>query len=356
MMLKEGGVFGLLKPPGMTSHDAVAFVRRRLVMRRVGHGGTLDPAAAGVLPMLVGEATKLTPWLGLLTKDYRATVLFGVATDSADLAGTLQEVDWHAAVREDELAAAIAGLPGRIDQLPPAYSARRVGGRRLYERARTGDLSAEHIRQASREVQVHQATLVNSTALGWGTYADLPSATLDIRCSSGTYIRQLATRLGEELGLPACLAFLLRRRAAGLGLTDCLTIEGLTVPGTQHLDRLLAPVWRGNARSLGFLPGAVLGPEAAGLIAQGVVLDGTHVQAWLDPEPDAAAELAAGRLDRPWVRVISPTGSLLALATREQSTDHPAETVLRPRRVFAHVAAGWLAHGAGTRARRGQDT
>lgn len=354
-MFEEGGVFGLLKPPGMTSHDAVVLVRRRMAMRRIGHGGTLDPAAAGVLPILVGEATKLTPWLGLLTKEYRATVVFGVATDSADLAGAVQEVDWHAAVREDELVGAIASLPGRINQLPPAYSARRVGGRRLYERARSGDLSAEHIQQASREVHVYQATLLSAGALGWGTYADLPSATLDIRCSSGTYIRQLAARLGEELGLPACLAFLLRRRAAGLGLADCLTIEELALPGTQRLDRLLAPVWRGNARSLGFLPGAVLGPEAAGLIAQGVPLAGAEVQAWLHPERDEAADLAAGSLDRPWIRVISPTGSLLALATHEASADRAAETVLRPRRVFAHVAAEWLARGTGAPASGGPE-
>jgi tRNA pseudouridine55 synthase len=209
------GVVAVDKPAGMTSHDVVARARRLLGTRRVGHAGTLDPMATGVLVLLVGEATKLGPYLTAHEKRYEARVAFGVGTDTLDREGApVAHGEVPAALREElalgagpRIAAALAAEQARAAQIPPAYSAIQVNGQRSYDRARAG----EAVELAPREVSV-----IALRAVGGGAPEppELPFLDLDLEVSKGYYVRSLARDLGERLGTPAHLAAL-RRTASG---------------------------------------------------------------------------------------------------------------------------------------------
>ncbi|MGA1623992.1 MAG: tRNA pseudouridine(55) synthase TruB, partial [Synechocystis sp.] len=198
------GFLNLNKPLQWTSHDCVGKVRRLLKTRKVGHGGTLDPLASGVLPIAVGKATRLLPYLPT-AKRYKALVRFGVRTDSDDLAGNIIEEQSASSLT---LAAIEAELPhffGKIHQIPPQYSAIQVGGKRLYELARAG-IACE---VPSREVEIFKLQI-----LDWRS-GDKPELTLMVDCGEGTYIRALARDLGDRLGLGATLAGLERQLSGG---------------------------------------------------------------------------------------------------------------------------------------------
>jgi tRNA pseudouridine55 synthase len=230
------GLLAVLKPPGMTAHDVVGAVRRVVGTRRVGHGGTLDPAAAGVTLVAVGKATRLLGYL-LDDKAYRAEVVFGLATDTGDLEGrTMARAD-AGGLTAAELDAALAGFRGPIVQRPPMASAVHVGGRRLYELARAGiALAPEAI--PTREVTLHELTRLDFVP------GPVAVTRLDVACSAGTYIRSLAVDLGQALGLPACLQFLLRTRSGPIDLAAAQTLEELA-------DQ---PSWLPLERWLGHLP------------------------------------------------------------------------------------------------------
>ena len=206
---RGSGILVVDKAAGVTSFDAGAVARRRLGVRRIGHAGTLDPPATGVLPLLVGEATKLTPYLMDHAKEYVATVRFGVTTDTHDLSGTvLAEAPVHGLSRA-RLEAAYRPLVGRIAQVPPMFSAVHHDGRRLYELAREG----VEVERAPREVEVASITVeeVQETA-----------ATLRIVCGKGTYVRVLATDLGTALGCGAAVERLTRTRVGPFELRDAV--------------------------------------------------------------------------------------------------------------------------------------
>ncbi|HEY8135115.1 MAG TPA: tRNA pseudouridine(55) synthase TruB, partial [Candidatus Limnocylindrales bacterium] len=194
------GIIVVAKEPGPTSHDIVALVRRLTGVKRVGHGGTLDPFAAGVLPVFVGQATRLVEYHMADDKAYRALVAFGARSTTDDLDGELTPTG--AAPTRAELEAALASFRGEIDQVPPDYSAVRVGGRKAYELARHG----EKPELRSRRVTIHRVDL-----LAWDD-ADpaRPVATIEVACSAGTYIRAIARDLGDQLGSGAYLAALTR--------------------------------------------------------------------------------------------------------------------------------------------------
>ena len=221
------GLLNVLKPPGMSAHDVVGAVRRVVGTKRVGHGGTLDPAAAGVTTVAVGKATRL---LGYLHDDkaYRAEVVFGIATDTVDYEGTIiSEADTSGLTRE-AVEVALAAFRGPIVQRPPMTSAVHFQGKRLYELARAGiELPEADI--PTRSVVVHELSLL---AFEPGARA---IARLDVTCSAGTYIRSIAADLGASLGLPACLAFLLRTRAGDCGLAAAQTLEELVDHGPRWL-------------------------------------------------------------------------------------------------------------------------
>jgi tRNA pseudouridine55 synthase len=204
------------KAPGWTSHDVVAKLRGIYGQRRIGHAGTLDPDATGVLLVGLGRVTRLLRFLQEAGKEYRGRVVFGVATDTLDASGAVLERA-EMTITRAELDAAARGFVGDIEQVPPMVSALKVGGRRLYEMARAG----EEIERAARPVRIDELVVED---LEPGPY---PEATIRVSCSSGTYIRTLAADLGESLGGCAHLGNLRRLRVGGFVLDDALPIEAI---------------------------------------------------------------------------------------------------------------------------------
>ncbi|MEP6693699.1 MAG: tRNA pseudouridine(55) synthase TruB [Chloroflexota bacterium] len=218
--MSEGGDRGILaidKPEGWTSHDVVAVARGVLGLRRVGHGGTLDPLATGLLALLVGETTRDTERIHTAPKVYDALVRFGSETATDDREG---ETTRSGAVPTDAsgIEAALAPLRGAIQQVPPAYAAVKVAGRAAYARARSG----EAVALAAREVQVHRLEMTE-----W----DPPDARLLIVCGSGTYVRSIARDLGRALGSAAHLASLRRLAIGALDVEGAIGIEALRAAG-----------------------------------------------------------------------------------------------------------------------------
>jgi len=225
------GILIIDKPAGLTSHDVVARVRRILHERRVGHTGTLDPFATGVLVMLVGRATRLAQFLSGADKEYYAVVRFGYSTDTGDLIGKptseiselrtrSSQLTWS----DREIEAALESLRGEIDQIPPMYSAKKRDGRKLYELARRG----ETVERRSVRIEVRE---FEALRLGGRFLKDNEDGTVDLAvrvvCSAGTYVRTLAEALGERLGIGAHLAELRRTRAGDFSIESAVTLEQL---------------------------------------------------------------------------------------------------------------------------------
>lgn len=219
------GLLIIDKPAGITSHDVVARVRRSLGTRRVGHTGTLDPFATGVMVILVGKATRLARFLDKDEKEYEATVRFGFETDTGDVTGTPKSGTQGP---KPVLAAAIQEvLPqftGEIEQTPPMYSAKKVAGKKLYEHARRG----ETIEREARPVTIGKLDML-------GVAGD-DTARLRVVCSAGTYVRTLAEDIGRALGTAAHLTALRRTRAGRFGLSQSLTLDDLSVEDLLPID------------------------------------------------------------------------------------------------------------------------
>lgn len=207
------GFINLNKPSGMTSHDAVNHVRRIFSTRKVGHAGTLDPAACGVLPIALGRATKFIEYLADLDKTYRAEILFGTSTTSGDLEGaTIAHVDNVLMPTRDALQDALSCFVGEVEQTPPRFSAIKINGRKAYDLARR-DIAFDMPR---RLVKIFRLELVSVEA---------NVVTVEVTCGKGTYIRSLAIDIGERLSLPATLKSLVRLRVGGFTLEDALTLN-----------------------------------------------------------------------------------------------------------------------------------
>jgi tRNA pseudouridine55 synthase len=243
------GVLIIDKPAGWTSHDVVARVRRIMGERRVGHTGTLDPFATGVLVVLTGRATRLAQFVSGAAKEYEAVIRFGYATDTGDTTGEPRRagvrveeslMEWD----DEQIEQALAGLRGHIEQVPPMYSAKKVKGRKLYEMARRG----EEIERAPVPVTVHEFEA--SARVGGALLRQNEDGTCDLSvrvvCSAGTYIRTLAESVGERLGQPAHLASLRRTRAGHFKIEDATSLDQLKEMAEQ-----------------GGVSGVLLPPEAA---------------------------------------------------------------------------------------------
>jgi len=239
------GVLIIDKPAGMTSHDVVARVRKIIGERRVGHTGTLDPFATGVLVLLVGRATRIAQFLSGAEKEYKGLIRLGYSTETGDVTGERVEAPPHAkskspqSLAKEQIEAAISSLRGEIEQLPPMYSAKKIGGRKLYEHARRGE---EVDRQPAR-VTIHEFEMVspghNPSANDGGAF-DIP---VRVVCSAGTYVRRLAEDLGEKLGVGAHLIELRRTRAGQFAIEAALTLERLAEACEQKTisDALISP-------------------------------------------------------------------------------------------------------------------
>jgi len=240
------GLLPVDKPPGVTSHDVVDRVRRRLRSRGAGHLGTLDPAASGLLMIALGAATRCAPVWQSGAKTYEATVRLGVTTSTQDLQGEVLERR-EVAVDEAQVRRAALGLVGGIEQVPPMVSALKVGGQRLYKLARRG----QEVERAPRRVTVH--------AWEWLEFA-LPEVRFRVVVSGGTYVRTLAHDLGGRLGCGAALQGLRRLRSEPFGLEHAVTLRDLdSSPPAELLARAGVPL----AEALRVLPVVALDPGAA---------------------------------------------------------------------------------------------
>ncbi len=208
------GVVNFLKPPGMTSSDAVVWLRWVLGTRKCGHGGTLDPAACGVLPVLVGQGTKLFDRMLGHEKTYAATLHSGAATDTLDAQGTVT-ARTDAIPTKETLKSVLPKFTGQIEQIPPLYSAIRIDGRHAYELARNG----KEAEVPKRTVTIHE--------IGNPVWMDEKTATIRVRCSSGTYIRTLAADIARECGSLAYLSALTREKSGDLSIDDAWRVEEL---------------------------------------------------------------------------------------------------------------------------------
>jgi tRNA pseudouridine55 synthase len=278
------------KPGGMTSHDVVARIRRLAGTRKVGHAGTLDPMATGVLVVGIEKATRLLGYLTLTEKEYAATIRLGQSTNTDDAEGEITATATAAGVSAETLAKEVARLTGEILQVPPAVSAVKVGGQRAYKLTRAG--AAPEL--APRPVTVHEFTVTATRAAG-----DRLDVDATVRCSSGTYIRALARDLGAALGTGGHLTRLRRTRVGGYGIERASTLEQLA----ERFDVLPLE----DAAAAAF-PRRDLTTDEARRLATGARL------------PAAADAPAAGQGP---VAAFAPDGRLIALVTEESGQARP---------------------------------
>ncbi|MBQ8314178.1 MAG: tRNA pseudouridine(55) synthase TruB [Lachnospiraceae bacterium] len=229
------GIINIYKEAGYTSFDVVAKLRGILRERRMGHTGTLDPQATGVLPVCVGKATKLCELLLDKEKAYEAVMLLGVTTDTEDLTGNVLK-EQEARVTEAQVRAAAEKFTGVYGQVPPMYSALKVDGKRLYELAREG----KEIERKPREVEIFE-----NTPLFFETKENgfIKTVSLRVRCSKGTYIRSLLRDMGEYLGCGACMQSLVRTQAGAFSIENALTLDEVEKARDEgRLSEILLPI------------------------------------------------------------------------------------------------------------------
>ncbi|MBI2821565.1 MAG: tRNA pseudouridine(55) synthase TruB [Acidobacteria bacterium] len=277
------GLLLIDKPAGITSHDVVARLRREVGIRKIGHAGTLDPPATGLMLLLLGPVTRLSRFFLGMDKEYSVRFRLGEESDTLDATGTIVRrlpVD----VSAERLQQALASFLGEIEQVPPMFSAKKIGGQKLYRMARRG-VSVE---RAPRRVSIFAVQLVKTA---------LPEAEISLRCSSGTYVRSLVHDLGRMLGCGA-LVTELRRTATGPFSVSQAVFLG---EGKAAYEAVLIP----PERLLESIPGRVLCPQEAERIRQGQDLSCAEK----DPQG--------------WIRLFDPGGKLIALGQVEKGRIHP---------------------------------
>jgi len=299
-------VFGALiidKPPDFTSHDVVARVRRATGTRRVGHAGTLDPFATGVLVCCIGRATRLVQFLVGLDKDYIGTVRLGFATDTQDATGKqITPLRSSKELSLEELRNTLSRFIGPLLQTPPMFSAKKVGGKRLYKAAREG----LELERTPVSIVVHSIDLVEDEKVSLSSNED---GTMDfkmrVRCSSGTYIRTLADDIGRTLGIGGHLASLRRLKVGHFDLDRAVTLEALETMPRAELESDLID----GASIVSHLPSVMIDEERARLISNG---RGISVS-------EAEAESAGG--GEGFLRLCDRDGRLLAIGARDPLND-----------------------------------
>src|SRR5437763_8499197 len=276
-MVSMNGVLLIDKPAGMTSHDVVARARKIIGERRVGHTGTLDPFATGLLVLVIGRATRLAQFLSGAEKEYEAIIRLGYATDTGDATGRLTtETQSFTEVHRDAFEAAFASLRGEIEQTPPMYSAKKVGGRKLYELARRG----EEIERKPIRVTVSKfESLSHDDRLLQENDDGTRDLKVRVVCSAGTYVRALAEDFGKRLGIGAHLAELRRTRAGDFKIEDAITLERLSeLTESDSIERaLMSP-----DSALSHLPVVQLNQDDVSRVCHGVDLqiDEAEASSW----------------------------------------------------------------------------
>ena len=312
------GAFIIDKPAGLTSHDVVARVRKIIGARRVGHTGTLDPFATGVLVTLVGRATRLAQFLSGAEKEYEAVIRLGYATNTGDVTGSAQAREPLVNARQaqslskEEIEAAMLSLKRLTEQIPPMYSAKKVDGRRLYDLARRG----EHIDRKAVRIHVteFEVILKDGSFLKAG---DEQTADLHVRvaCSAGTYIRALAEDLGKQLGMGAHLVGLRRTRAGQFKIQDAFTLERLA-----------------ELSSANSLESVLISPDAALAHLPAIQIDDEGVRRILNGI-DIPFENSADLQQTGTIRLRDANGKLLGVGVYNE-----ARQLIHPKVVIANVS------------------
>ncbi len=283
------GILNILKPPAMTSQDVAAYLRRLLGCKKVGHGGTLDPEAAGVLPIYCGAATRLLQYAEAADKEYIGEFALGYSTDTGDSEGRVTATAPVPPLTREEVEAVLAGFLGWQEQLPPMYSALKLGGRRLYQLARQG-LEVERPR---RRIYISSLKLLRLRPR---------SLTLALSCSKGTYVRTLGEDVAKALGTAAAMTFLVRTRVGAFTIAEAASLQEVAAEPQRYLQPALKAVEQ--------LPQLRLTPKQAWRLSQGVATT-------LRPAP------APGT----WV-LLGPAGELLGLGEVQGQ-------LVRPRKILA---------------------
>jgi tRNA pseudouridine55 synthase len=295
------GVLVIDKPAGPTSHDVVARARRALGERRIGHTGTLDPAASGVLPLVVGRATRLARFLSASAKSYEAAIRLGLSTDTGDAQGIgVWAPSHHARPSRDTIDQALATFRGTFMQQPPAYSAKRINGRRSYDLARaTAGRGSPTVLPHPVEVTAHAIDIL-------GVSGD--DVTLQVTCSAGFYLRSLAHDLGEQLGTGAHLIGLRRTHSGDFSLHDSVALDAVELD-PELGKAALVPL----ARLLPSMSSVVLTAVGAKHASHGCVLEAADLVSGLQSHP-------------PWIRLLDQDGELVGVARCEGASGalHPS--------------------------------
>jgi tRNA pseudouridine55 synthase len=293
------GILNVDKPPGITSHDVVDVLRRVAGQRKVGHAGTLDPMATGVLLLCLGQATRVAEYLMAGRKRYRATIVLGATTDTYDADGEVISQGGAVDFSQAEIEAGLARFVGRIEQVPPMYSALKRDGQPLHKLARKG----ETVERAPRPVEIDEIVLLDWTS---------PSLIVEVACSSGTYIRSLAHDLGQQLGSGAHLAALVRLQSGQFTLEGAASLERLE-EAFEHgqEDQYLLPL----DEALLDWPALIVGANDARRIGQGQAVVGDP------PSGEDGGDLC---------RAYSLAGDFLAVMAYDGE-----HRLWRPKKVFA---------------------
>ena len=282
------GVLVVDKPESLTSHDVVAVARRVLGEKRIGHTGTLDPLATGVLPLACGRATRLVRFLTASDKEYDATMLFGVTTDTLDVTGTETSRSSIAPTR-DAVIEALAALTGEYMQMPPVYSAKKIGGRRAYDLARRD----EPVTLTAAPVRVSRLDLLE--------FGD-DRCRVSLTCSAGFYVRSLVRDVGERCGTGACLEALRRTRSGDFTLDEALPFDALTpsdpsAKAVPDVSTLMIPM----DKLLSGFPAVTVTSEGLVRVSHGQQVRASDL---VDSAPSGPAE---------WVRLLDGSGALVGL-------------------------------------------
>jgi len=301
------GVLNVRKPAGPTSHDVVDEIRRIFGLKRVGHAGTLDPMASGVLVVCLGRATRIVEYLMGLPKEYRARMILGISTDTQDSTGAVIADRDASGVTRDSFEKAVRQFIGEIEQVPPMISAIKHGGERLYKLARQG----KSVERAPRRVRVYSIDVVAFEE------ANRKSAEIIVRCSSGTYIRTLCSDIGGVLGCGAHMSALERTKVGRFAVEDSVTVEDLERAAQEgRLNSLVI----GMAQALSDLPCVIIGVEDVLRAANGMTV------------PCFGTDSLAGP-----VRILSQDGFLIGCG--EVITDRVGCSV-KPRKVLVPSPEG----------------
>ncbi len=302
------GLINVLKPPGMTSHDLVLYFRRLFDIRKVGHTGTLDPGAAGVLPICLGQGTRVAEYLMDKPKRYRAEMTLGICTETHDAGGKITHRESSVRVEHKQLEEIFQSLTGEIKQVPPMVSAVHCQGKRLYQLARQG----KTVERKARRVFIYSLEI-----LRFDNHLRYPCILFDILCSKGTYVRSICAEVGERLGCGAYLSFLIRTASGPFHLENAFTLEEIEEFWKKQDYTFLLPV----DYALQDLPAFTVKEQTIHNIINGLPLAPSGIMG------------GVGNNNLPLlVRLYAPNGIFLALG--EYQSKQGGKWFYKPKKVF----------------------